>query len=468
MTGVVDAGARPPMPYYGGKQRIAQRIVALFPSHLHYVEPFAGGLSVLMAKGPSMLETVNDLDHQLVTFWRVLRDRPQDLMWVCEMTPHSRRELELCREPMDGLEELEVARRVWSQLVQGRAGRRTRTGWRYYIDRTATGATMATYLRGYLDRMMPAAARLASVQLECLPALQIIERYGTAPQVLFYVDPPYLASTRRSQHYVHELSTDAQHVELAEALKATNASVVLSGYHSALYDRLYGDWATVEIAASTQQSSRDAPHRSAVDELLPRRPASPRPAPARRRPRQGVRPMLPGGCSRWVAGWMVVSTSAALVALTGCQWSAEAPRDTSLRVVWVSDGDTFVAVSADGVDVRVRLLGVDAPEVAHQQKPAQCGAERARDELGQLLGNHLVELRTDPRVQSVDRYGRLLRYATVDGKDVGLALIEAGMVAAWYPSGRVPPSGAADYLAAQLKARSGRVGSWASCSTLGR
>ena len=136
-------------------------------------------------------------------------------------------------------------------------GRRTRTGWRYYIDRTATGATMATYLRGYVERMPPAAARLASVQLECMPALDVIERYGRAPGVLLYVDPPYLSSTRRSLQYVHELHTEAEHAELAEALVTTPAAVVLSGYRSALYDRLYADWNTVEIAASTQQAGID-------------------------------------------------------------------------------------------------------------------------------------------------------------------------------------------------------------------
>lgn len=248
---------KPPMPYYGGKQRIADRIVATFPEHLHYVEPFAGGLSVLLAKPKAKVETVNDLDQHLVTFWRILRDQPEDLMRVCTFTPHSRAELDICRQPMSGLSDLEIARRVWSQLVQGRAGRRTRTGWRYYIDRTATGATMATYLRGYVERMPPAAARLASVQLECMPALDVIERYGRAPEVLFYVDPPYLSSTRRSLQYVHELHTEAEHAELAEALNATAAAVVLSGYRSPLYDRLYADWNTVEIAASTQQAGID-------------------------------------------------------------------------------------------------------------------------------------------------------------------------------------------------------------------
>lgn len=248
---------KPPMPYYGGKQRIAAWIVATFPDHLHYVEPFAGGLSVLLAKEPSKLETINDLDETLVTFWRVLRDQPEALMRVCALTPHSRTELDLCRQPMAGLADMEIARRVWSQLVQGRAGRRTRTGWRYYIDRTATGATMATYLRGYVERMPPASARLASVQLECMPALEVIGRYGRAPEVLLYVDPPYLSSTRRSLQYVHEMHTEGEHTELAEALNGTAAAVVL-GYRSPLYDRLYADWDTVEIPASTQQAGNDA------------------------------------------------------------------------------------------------------------------------------------------------------------------------------------------------------------------
>lgn len=248
---------KPPMPYYGGKQRIAKRIVSFFPEHHHYVEPYCGGLSILLAKPRSNVETVNDLDQSLITFWRVLRDRPDDLMQACALTPHSRIELDLCRQPMDGLDELEVARRVWSQLAQGRSGRRTRTGWRFYIDGDrSTG--MAGYLRGYIARMPPAAVRLADVQLECKPALEVIDLYGRDAGVLLYVDPPYLSSTRRSLQYVHEMHTEAEHAELAEALNQTTAAVVLSGYHSLVYDRLYADWERVEIPASTQQSGANA------------------------------------------------------------------------------------------------------------------------------------------------------------------------------------------------------------------
>ena len=188
---------KPPMPYYGGKQRIAERIVSHFPAHRHYVEPYAGGLSVFLAKPPSHIETLNDLDGSLMTFWRVLRERPDDLMRVALLTPHSRAELALAREPMDDIDELEIDRRVWVQLTQGRAGRRTRTGWRYYVEGTRWSG-MGVYLKGYVDRMPPAAARLIGVQLENQSALDVIAKYGRVATSLLYLDPPYLASTRRS------------------------------------------------------------------------------------------------------------------------------------------------------------------------------------------------------------------------------------------------------------------------------
>lgn len=82
----------PPMAYFGGKTLLADRIVAMLPRHAHYVEPYAGSLAVLLAKPRSRMETVNDLDGQLMTFWRVLREQPDELMRVCTLTPHGRAE----------------------------------------------------------------------------------------------------------------------------------------------------------------------------------------------------------------------------------------------------------------------------------------------------------------------------------------------------------------------------------------
>jgi DNA adenine methylase len=70
---------KPPIPYFGGKITLGPEIAGLLPPHLHYVEPYCGSLAVLLAKPPAAMETVNDLDRALVTFWRVLRERPEEL-----------------------------------------------------------------------------------------------------------------------------------------------------------------------------------------------------------------------------------------------------------------------------------------------------------------------------------------------------------------------------------------------------
>lgn len=244
----------PPFPYFGGKQMIADQIVALMPRHTHYIEPFCGGLSVLLAKAPSKLETINDLDGEIMTFWRMLRDHPEDLARVCALTPHSRAEHQLSRVRED-LTDLERARRVWVALTQGRAGQLRRTGWRYYVTGTSAPTIgMPGYLDGYVERTAAAAERLHAVSLECKPALEIIDAYGHDDTHLLYVDPPYLGDTRGTTHaYRHEMRAETEHRELAAALSNVKAAVMLSGYHSPLYDDLYGDWWRHEIAASTSQ-----------------------------------------------------------------------------------------------------------------------------------------------------------------------------------------------------------------------
>lgn len=116
---------KPPFTYFGGKTTIAAQIAAVLPAHEHYVEPFAGSLAVLLAKRPAPMETVNDLDGVLMNFWRVLRDRPQDLARVCALTPHARAEaLSVAGPPSTwpaGLDELELARLV-SARRRGMAG----------------------------------------------------------------------------------------------------------------------------------------------------------------------------------------------------------------------------------------------------------------------------------------------------------------------------------------------------------
>lgn len=252
----MTAPLKPPAPYYGSKARIADWIVSLLPDHEHYVEPFAGGLSVLLAKTPARMETVSDLDGELMTFWRVLRDRPTELIRACALTPHSRAELAATWDPTT--DELELARRIWCRLAQGRSGTLRNTGWRHYIDPAGSVTSMPGYLEAYVDRLAAAADRLHAVSLESLPALDLIHRYGSRPGVLLYVDPPYLGTTRGwGNNYRHEMRTEAEHRELAAALEACRATVVLSGYDSPLYLELYADWDRYERSTMTGNATSD-------------------------------------------------------------------------------------------------------------------------------------------------------------------------------------------------------------------
>lgn len=244
---------KPPFNYFGGKISLAERFSALLPPHEHYVEPFAGSLAVLLAKPPSRMETLNDISMDLVTFWKVLRDQPAELERVCAATPHSRIEHATARE--DTPDELERARRTWVRLTQSRSPSLAPTGWRFH-HRPHRGNSVPDDLRAFTSRMARTAARLRSVTLECRPALEIIGEYGRYPDVLFYIDPPYLGSVRGA-NYEHEMCSDDEHRELLEALLSCRAAVVLSGYASPLYDGLLTTWFRREIATQTGNGGDD-------------------------------------------------------------------------------------------------------------------------------------------------------------------------------------------------------------------
>jgi DNA adenine methylase len=241
----------PPFAYYGGKTTLAPTIANLLPEHEHYVEPFAGSLAVLLAKAPSRYETVNDLDGDLVAFWRTLRDRPEELTRVATLTPHSRLEFDMAADRPEELDDIERARRIWVRLTQGRVNALPSRGWRY---RRRTGsASMPEFMDGYAERMPPAARRLKSVSLENRDALEVIRDYGAESSVCLYVDPPYLGSTRATG-YRHELRKEAEHGVLAHALNECKASVVLSGYDSPLYADMFDGWHRLDLRGATTLS----------------------------------------------------------------------------------------------------------------------------------------------------------------------------------------------------------------------
>ena len=246
---------RPPFEYYGGKTHLAPKIAALLPPHDHYVEPFAGSLAVLLAKEPSRAETVNDLDGDLVTFWRVLRDRPEELERVCALTPHSVDELVIAMD-RTGCDELEVARRVFVVLTQGRSHSMDVRGsgnWRRFVD-ASKRVPAHQMLNTNVGRVAPAAERIANVSIENADALDIIRRYGREPSVCIYADPPYLGDTRGSGGYGIDQRDDEFHQAFAVACNEAKASVIISGYDSPLYAELFEGWHRTELTTRPTQS----------------------------------------------------------------------------------------------------------------------------------------------------------------------------------------------------------------------
>ena len=245
---------KPPFAYYGGKTTLAPEIAALLPEHDHYVEPFAGSLAVLLAKEPSRLETVNDLDDRLVTFWTVLRDQPRELERVCALTPQSRAEYERSLDFTGG--DVEIARRVWVALTQGRTNSLRPAGWRAQ-KRATVGISRPMYLERYVGRFATVAARLKHVSLESRDAVEMIEHYGTEPSVCIYADPPYLGSTRAANYGV-EMLEDELHVRFGEACNNAKAAIVVSGYASPLYEDIFAGWHRMELKAPTKLSGAAA------------------------------------------------------------------------------------------------------------------------------------------------------------------------------------------------------------------
>tara|TARA_R110002124_G_scaffold173690_5_gene341344 strand:- start:11215 stop:12129 length:915 start_codon:yes stop_codon:yes gene_type:complete len=249
--------ARPVIRYLGGKWRLAPWIIENLPSHDVYCEPFGGGGSVLLRKPRSLIEIYNDLDDDLVNLFRVLRapDMAGHLIGQLELTPFARSEWVAAYEHT--LDPVERARRLIVRSFMGHSSCASR------IDRTTgfracnlrANADPAKSWATYPEALRLVIARFAGVAIEQRPAEElIIQRDG--PEVLFYVDPPYVQSTRSlkqtrcapSNGYRHELA-DADHERLLDVLLSVQGKVVLSGYPSAIYDRMLKGWLVVKRQA---------------------------------------------------------------------------------------------------------------------------------------------------------------------------------------------------------------------------
>lgn len=238
----------PVLKYYGSKFRLASWIITHFPAHHHYVEPFGGAANVLLVKEPSRLETYNDLNDKIVNFFRVLREQPDALIQQINLTPWARTEYEYCLDEIDDESPLESARRLFFRLWMSFSGQYNtgRASWRRHSNGRRS---MRLDIRP--DNLLAAAKRLLPVQIENRGAFKLIRELDS-PETLFYLDPPYVFSTRTtSKAYSHEM-TDGKHREFAELLHGLEGFVVLSGYPSPIYRELFEQKGWIRIDKEAQ------------------------------------------------------------------------------------------------------------------------------------------------------------------------------------------------------------------------
>jgi DNA adenine methylase len=231
-----------PFGWYGGKYSHLEWLLPLLPTCHHYCEPFAGSGAVLLNREPSLVETYNDLDGEVVHFFRVLRDEGEALVRAIGLTPFSREEFSIACALDPKVTSLERARRFYVRARQVRTGlAQTASLGRWANCKNTSRAGMSGVVSrwlGAVEDLPIIAQRLLRVQIENRPAIQVIRLYD-APDTLFYCDPPYVHRTRGdSRAYGHEM-TDGQHEELAKALNDVAGKVAFSNYPCGLMDRLY-------------------------------------------------------------------------------------------------------------------------------------------------------------------------------------------------------------------------------------
>lgn len=243
----------PPLKWHGGKWYLAPRIVAKMPPHIHYVEPFAGGLSVLLAKDPEgVSEVVNDLNAELTNFWRVLQEEDAFARFqrVLSAVPFSEVEWRESRQQTEG-DPVRRAARFFVHCRQSLAGRMDGFA---PLSRTRTRRGMNEQASAWLNAVEGLAAvhaRLRRVAILQRDALDVI-RQQDGSDTLFYLDPPYLGETRTADDvYAHEMGLGG-HAKLLETIRACKGRVMLSGYPSEMYDRSLKDWTRHEFTLPNQ------------------------------------------------------------------------------------------------------------------------------------------------------------------------------------------------------------------------
>lgn len=265
---------------HGAKHYLAKKIVATFPPRksdnhpdgwLHYVEPFAGTLAVLLAQNPEGIsEVANDLDEDLANFWACLRDGIAFgiMRRQLEAMPFSERDWQEagCPDTAEGYwansprAPVDRAIAFFVRCRQSMAGRQKCFA---PLSRTRTRRGMNEQASAWLNAIegLPEVhERLKRVVILNRSAVEVI-RTQDGPNTLFYLDPPYCPDTRTAKEvYRHEMTAE-QHEELLALVIGCKGKFAISGYRNDLYDRMLSEWKRHEFSIANHAAGGDTKRR---------------------------------------------------------------------------------------------------------------------------------------------------------------------------------------------------------------
>ena len=214
------------LKYPGAKNRLASWICSYIPPHQVYLEPYFGSGAVFFNKEPAKIETINDLHGEVVNYFKVIRDKPEQLTALLQLTPYGRDEYESSfsiKEESDVERARKFAVRCWQGFGSSNL---YKNGFR--TSQQSNSPYTTKEWRELPERLIQASKRLMNAQIENLPALELINRYNTE-DIFIYVDPPYLLNTRKRNLYYYEMS-DSEHVKLLSLLKNHKGKILVSGW----------------------------------------------------------------------------------------------------------------------------------------------------------------------------------------------------------------------------------------------
>lgn len=255
-----------PIRWVGGKSRLRKYIVPLLPEHSCYVEPFGGAAWVLFGKPPSMVEVLNDIDQELITFFRVVKHKPDDLIASFEWELVARAEFErLANLDPTTLTDVERAHRFYYILMAGWGGELDYPRFQTSISDGGHGNRLIGALKHLRERLEPVYHRLQTVIIENLTWQACVERYDN-PKTVLYLDPPY---PDNGCNYKHNMQDWNDHKQLAHRLAQTRCKWILSSYDMPEIRDLYKGCRVISVQSySGMRKQKNGSERVLNEEVL--------------------------------------------------------------------------------------------------------------------------------------------------------------------------------------------------------